>query len=55
MINVACPFLQPAQYRPATAYCIKLGKSGTRRSPEVYPGSSFVVNSLQKHIASGQL
>lgn len=33
MINVACPCLQPAQYRPVTAYCIKLGKSGTRRSP----------------------
>jgi hypothetical protein len=33
MINVACPCLQPAQYRPAIAYCIKLGKSGTRRSP----------------------
>jgi hypothetical protein len=34
MIDVACPCLQPAQYRPATAYCVKLGKSGTRRSPE---------------------
>jgi hypothetical protein len=22
------------KYRPATAYCINLGKSGTRRSPE---------------------
>ena len=37
MINVACPCLQPAQYRPATAYCIKLGKSGTRRSPGNLP------------------
>jgi hypothetical protein len=45
MITWACPCLQPAQYRPATAYCIKLGKSGTRRSPAplarpVEPGSS---------------
>jgi hypothetical protein len=37
MINVACPCLQPAQYRLTTAYFIKLGKSGTRRSPEVSP------------------
>ena len=22
------------KYRPTTAYCIKLGKSGTRRSPD---------------------
>jgi len=34
MINVACPCLQPAQYRPAAAYFTKLGKSGTRRSPD---------------------
>jgi hypothetical protein len=33
MIDVACPCLQPAQNRPATAYSVKPGKSGTRRSP----------------------
>jgi hypothetical protein len=33
MIMWACPHLQPAQYRPTAAHCIKLGKSGTRRSP----------------------
>ena len=37
MIDVACPCLQPAQYRPATAYRIKPGKSGTRRSPVPHP------------------
>jgi hypothetical protein len=26
------------KYRPTTAYCIKLGKSGTRRSPADDPG-----------------
>ena len=45
MINVACPFLQPAQYRLTTAYFIKLGKSGTRRSPGSY----------RPHLESGAL
>ena len=27
------------KYRPTTAYRIKLGKSGTRRSPALSPGS----------------
>ena len=35
MITWHARALQPAQYRPATAYCLKLGKSGTRRSPGV--------------------
>ena len=35
MINVACPCLQPAQYRPHYRILHKLGKSGTRRSPGV--------------------
>src|SRR5712664_4431003 len=29
------------KYRPATAYCIKLGKSGTRRSPALVSAPDY--------------
>ena len=48
MIDVACPCLQPAQYRPVPAYGIKPGKSGTRRSPEVYALLMIVENTEEK-------
>jgi hypothetical protein len=35
MITWHARTLQPAQYRPATAYYVKLGKSGTHRNPKV--------------------